>query len=64
MLEEAFDLLHGLRLEHQIDQLRESHEPDNLLDPQTLNPLTRRYLREAFRAVTRVQRAVQRDLGT
>lgn len=64
MLEEAFDLLHGLRLEHQIDQLREGHEPDNLLDPQTLNPLTRRYLREAFRAVTRVQRAVQRDLGT
>ena len=62
-LEEAFHLLHGLRLEHQIVQLREGHEPDDLLDPQTLNPLTRRYLREAFRAVTRVQRAIQRDLG-
>ena len=62
-LTEAFHLMLGLRLEHQIEQIRAGAEPDDQLDAGALNPLTRRYLREAFRAVTGVQRAVQRDLG-
>jgi len=57
-LEEAFDLFAALRLEHQVDQLRTSVAPDDFVDPRTLNDLTRRYVREAFRAVAAVQRAL------
>jgi CBS domain-containing protein len=57
-LEEAFDLFAELRLAHQVDQLRAGQAPDDLIDPRTLNPLARRYLRDAFRAVSSVQRAL------
>jgi CBS domain-containing protein len=57
-LEEACDLFAELRLEHQVDQLRAGEAPDDLIDPRTLNPLERRYLRDAFRAVSSVQRAL------
>jgi CBS domain-containing protein len=63
VLTEAFDLLSDLRIAHQIAQLRDGDTPDDLLDPDHLNPLSRRYLREAFRAVARVQRGVEHDLG-
>ncbi len=33
-------------------------EPDNHIDPKQLNPLTRRYLRDAFREVAAVQRSL------
>jgi CBS domain-containing protein len=62
-LAEAFHLMLGLRIEHQLGQIRAGAAPDDQLDAGALNPLTRRYLREAFRAVTGVQRAVQRELG-
>jgi CBS domain-containing protein len=62
-LTEAFHLMLGLRIEHQLGQIRAGLAPDDQLDAGALNPLTRRYLREAFRAVTGVQRAVQRELG-
>ena len=51
MLEEAYDLFAGLRLEHQVQQLERGAEPDDHLDPRDLNPLSRRYLRDAFREV-------------
>ena len=60
MLEEAFELFSALRLEHQVRQLEQSREPDDRLDPEELDPLTRRYLRDAFREVA----AVQRSLGS
>jgi CBS domain-containing protein len=58
-LEEAYDLFAALRLEHQVRRLEGGMEPDDHINPQDLNPLTRRYLRDAFREV----RAVQRSLG-
>jgi CBS domain-containing protein len=57
-LGEAYDLFAALRLEHQVRQLEAGARPDDRLDPKTLDPLTRRYLREAFRAVASVQRAL------
>jgi CBS domain-containing protein len=62
-LEAAFELFSELRLEHQVRQLERGHEPDNRIDPKTLDPLTRRYLREAFRAVASVQRALSTELA-
>jgi CBS domain-containing protein len=57
VLEEAFELFTALRLEHQVAQIEEGHEPDDHIDPRDLDPLTRRYLRDAFREVEAVQRS-------
>jgi len=62
VLEEAYDLFAGLRLEHQVHQLERGLEPDDHLDPRDLNPLTRRYLRDAFREVRAVQRSLAGSL--
>ena len=60
MLDEAFDLYSRLRIEHQVEQLRQGEEPDDFMDPEELDALTRRYLRDAFHAV----RSLQRKLDT
>ena len=58
ILEEAYELFSSLRLEHQTAQLEQGDQPDDSLDPQQLDPLTRRYLRDAFREVAAVQRSL------
>jgi CBS domain-containing protein len=65
ILREAFELVCALRMKHQVEQLRAGDEPDDLIDPKDLTPLTRSALKDAFRAVARVQRgiAVQRGLS-
>lgn len=62
-LEEAFELFSELRLEHQVRQLEATVPPDNRIDPKTLNPLERRYLRDSFRAVAAVQKALGTQLA-
>jgi CBS domain-containing protein len=59
---EAYELFWRLRLDHQVEQLRAGVEPDDFLDPKTLSPLTRTYLREAFGAVRQLQRSLQNTL--
>ena len=63
ILEEAYELFSALRLEHQVEQLELGREPDDNIDPKQLNPLTRRYLRDAFREVAAVQRSLTGDLS-
>jgi CBS domain-containing protein len=60
---DAFELCCELRMEHQVEQLRARAEPDNLIEPANLAPIARTALKEAFRAVARVQRGVALDLG-
>jgi CBS domain-containing protein len=60
---DAFDFIFSLRHDHQVEQLRRGEEPDDFLDPKTLNPLARSYLREAFRAVAAVQSALSTELS-
>jgi CBS domain-containing protein len=60
VLSEAFELFSALRLDHQVAQLERGEEPDDQLDPSELDPLTRRYLRDAFREVAAVQRSLPR----
>ena len=38
-------------------------QPDDSIDPRTLAPLTRRYLKDAFRAVADVQRGLANEFG-
>ncbi len=61
-LESAFDLLTELRLSHQVEQVRAGASPDDHIDPATLDRLTRSYLRDAFRAVAKVQKRIASDL--
>ncbi len=63
VLRHALELLSELRMEHQVDQLRAGRRPDNLIDPKSLPPLTRTSLKEAFRAIARVQRGIGVRLG-
>lgn len=62
-LEDAFELVTGLRLQHQVGQLRAGREPDDYVHPDTLSPLTRSYLKEAFRAVASIQKRVAGELS-
>jgi CBS domain-containing protein len=62
-LTEAFGFIFSLRLDHQVGQLRRGEVPDDFIDPKTLNPLARSYLREAFRAVASVQSGLANELA-
>jgi CBS domain-containing protein len=61
-LRDAFSLIGGLRLEHQVNQLRNGAQPTDFVDPASLSGLTRTYLKEAFRAVASVQKRVLHEL--
>ena len=63
ILREAFELVCALRMEHQVEQLRAGREPDDLIAPRALTRLTRSALKDAFRAVARVQRGIAVQLG-
>jgi CBS domain-containing protein len=60
---EAFEFIFTLRLDHQVEQLRNGHAPDDFIDPTTLNPLARSYLRSAFRAIASVQSGLASELS-
>jgi CBS domain-containing protein len=62
-LTDAFGFIFSLRLDHQAEQLRRGEAPDDFIDPKTLNPLARSYLREAFRAVASVQANLAAELS-
>jgi CBS domain-containing protein len=62
-LGDAFELVNGLRVSHQVQQLRAGDEPDDYVDPRALSGLTRSHLKEAFRAVAAVQKRVSAELG-
>jgi len=64
-LEDAFELICGLRLRHQVDQLRSGQTPDDFVDPARLSPLMRTQLKEAFRSVRSIQKnlAAQLNVG-
>ncbi len=60
---DAFELINNLRLAHQVQQLRTGAEPDDYIDPGELSALMRTQLKEAFRAVTSIQKRVSSQLG-
>jgi CBS domain-containing protein len=63
VLRNALELMSELRMEHQVEQLRAGRQPDNLIAPKSLPSITRTALKEAFRAVARVQRGLGVELG-
>jgi CBS domain-containing protein len=63
-LQDAFELINNLRLEHQVVQIRAGREPDDYIDPDELSALMRVQLRQAFRAVATIQKRVATELDT
>ena len=55
-LREAFEVVARIRLNHHAACIEAGKDPDNLVDPKDLPPLTRVHLREAFRAVAAAQK--------
>jgi CBS domain-containing protein len=55
-LADAFELALELRVAHHMEQLGAGAQPDDLLDPAAISPLTRDHLRDVFRAIAGVQR--------
>lgn len=62
-LVDAFELINNLRVEHQVTQLRAGAEPDEHVNPAELSPLMRTQLKEAFRAVTSIQKRLAGELS-
>ena len=58
-LADAFELAYELRVAHQIQELDAGEAADDLLDPAAMSALTRHHLRDVFRAITAVQRALR-----
>jgi CBS domain-containing protein len=63
-LQDAFELINNLRLEHQVAQIRAGRSPDDHIDPDDLSALMRVQLRQAFRAVATIQKRVATELDT
>jgi CBS domain-containing protein len=59
-LEEAFELVTRIRLEHQAAEVEAGRPPTNLVDPTDLAPLARGQLRSALRLVADAQHALSR----
>jgi len=62
-LEDAFAMINNLRMEHQVAQLRADEEPDDHVNPAELSALMRTQLKDAFRAVTSIQKRLAGELG-
>ncbi len=54
-LKAAYDFIQRLRLRHQHEQIARGESPDNLIDPDALDGLTQRLLKEAFRIARKLQ---------
>jgi CBS domain-containing protein len=55
-LTEGFQIVMRIRLEHHAAQIEAGEQPNNVVDPVDLRPLTRAQLREVFRAIAHVQK--------
>lgn len=56
-LRDAWNLLAHLRMAEQSQAVRQGREPTRYLDPDTLSPLMRAHLKDAFGAIKRAQQA-------
>lgn len=56
---EAYETIFHLRLRHQFERLGAGQPPDNLVDPRALSQSDQRRLKDAFRAIRRLQGKLQ-----
>jgi len=58
-LREAYEFLIYLQISRHLDALAQGEEPDNFLDPASLNGLQRKMLKESFAIVRRLQETIE-----
>jgi CBS domain-containing protein len=58
-LKEAYEFVVYLQISRHLDALAKGEEPDNFLDPASLNNLQRKMLKESFRVVNRLQETIE-----
>jgi CBS domain-containing protein len=58
-IREAYETVFHVRLRHQLQRLADGQKADNLIDPATLTVGEQRRLRQAFRAIRRLQGKVE-----
>jgi len=58
-LREAYEFIVYLQISRHLDALAKGEEPDNLIDPETLNGLQRKMLKESFTVVRHLQEAIE-----
>lgn len=63
-LEEAWRLMTELRMAHQVEQLEAGIAPDDYVDPNSLDALTRGHLCEAFRLVASTQKTLKKTVDS
>ena len=54
-LEQAFEFITLLRIQHQMDQVKKSLPPDNFINPDSLSNLEKKYLKESFHIIAKIQ---------
>ncbi len=63
-LRDALDFISSIRLQHQVDQIRTGQEPDNFVSPDSLSGFDKRHLKDAFRIVSQMQKALSQRYQT
>jgi CBS domain-containing protein len=58
-LREAYTFIVYLQISRHLDALAKGEEPDNFLDPASLNSLQRKMLKESFSVVSRLQETIE-----
>jgi CBS domain-containing protein len=58
-LREAYTFIVHLQISRHLDALAKGEEPDNFLDPASLNSLQRKMLKESFSVVSRLQETIE-----
>ena len=58
-IREAYEFIVYLQISRHLDALAKGEEPNNFLDPQSLNNLQRKMLKESFSVVSRLQETIE-----
>jgi len=62
-LEDALELISGLRVRHQAEQIARGEQADNFLNPDDLSSLERGHLKDAFRVIQTQQEVMMKRYG-
>jgi CBS domain-containing protein len=63
-LREAYEYIIYLQINRHLDALAEGKTPDNFLDPESLNNLQRKMLKESFLVISRLQETIEFRFNT
>jgi len=63
-LRDALDFIASIRLQHQTEQIRTGEDPDNFVSPDSLSGFDKRHLKDAFRIVSQMQKALSQRYQT